>query len=90
MEAPAASYSVQLGDRGRMVLPAPLRKKLKLRPGDDLIVTLQRDGSLRLATAATVVRESRGMYSALAPGRSLSDELIAERRAESRRESSRR
>jgi AbrB family looped-hinge helix DNA binding protein len=80
------AYQVQLGDRGRLVLPAGLRRRLKLRQGDELLVTLQADGSLRLASARQVVRETRGLYRARTGKRSLVDELIAERRKEAGRE----
>jgi len=86
--ANADAYSVQLGDRGRLVLPAQIRKRLNLREGDELVVTLQPDGSLRLASAAQIVRETRGLYRTRAGRRSLADELIAERRAEAKRETS--
>jgi len=81
-------FRVQLGDRGRLVLPAELRKRLNLREGDQLLVTVQADGSLRLMSPRQVVRETRGLYRAQAGRRSLADELIAERRAEAKREAS--
>lgn len=80
------AFQIQLGDRGRLVLPAEVRRRLKLRQGDELVVTVQPDGSLRLASTRQVVRETRGLYRARTGGRSLVDELIAERRAEARRE----
>jgi AbrB family looped-hinge helix DNA binding protein len=85
--ANADAYPVQLGDRGRLVLPAQIRKRLNLRAGDELVVTVQPDGSLRLASPAQIVRETRGLYRT-AGHRSLADELIAERRAEAKRETS--
>ncbi|TMD81775.1 MAG: AbrB/MazE/SpoVT family DNA-binding domain-containing protein [Chloroflexi bacterium] len=85
--APEA-FPVQLGDRGRLVLPAEIRKRLNLREGDQLLVTVQPDGSLRLMSPRQVVRETRGLYRTRAGHRSLADELIAERRAEAKREAS--
>lgn len=79
-------YSLNLGDRGRLVLPSALRRQLQWKPGERLVVTLQADGSLRLIDARRLVRETRGMYRHIAPGRSLANELIAERRKESARE----
>jgi AbrB family looped-hinge helix DNA binding protein len=81
-------FPVQLGDRGRLVLPAEIRRRLNLREGDELLVTVQPDGSLRLASPRQAVRETRGLYRARAGNRSLSDELIAERRAEVKRQTS--
>jgi AbrB family looped-hinge helix DNA binding protein len=86
--AHADAFSVQLGDRGRLVLPAEIRKRLNLREGDELIVTLQPDGSLRLTSPGQIVRETRGLYRTRAGRRSLADELIADRRAEVKRETS--
>jgi AbrB family looped-hinge helix DNA binding protein len=82
------AFQIQLGDRGRLVLPAQIRKQLNLREGDELLVTVQPDGSLRLMSPRQVVRETRGLYRARARRRSLADELIAERRAEAKRETS--
>ncbi len=86
--AHADTFPVHLGDRGRLVLPAAIRKRLNLREGDELLVTVQPDGSLRLRSPSQVVRETRGLYRARAGHRSLVDELIAERRAEVKRETS--
>ena len=84
------AFPIQLGDRGRLVLPAEIRKRLNLHEGDELLVTVQGDGSLRLTSPRQVVRETRGLYRAKAGRRSLADELIADRRAEVKRETSKR
>lgn len=86
--AHADAFSVQLGDRGRLVLPAEIRKRLNLHEGDELVVTVQPDGSLRLTSPGQIVRETRGLYQTRAGRRSLADELIADRRAEAKRETS--
>lgn len=77
--------SVRLGDRGRLVLPAVVRRQLQLRAGERLLLMVD-SGSIRLVPARQQVRETRGIYRHLAPKRSLADELIAERRAEATRE----
>jgi AbrB family looped-hinge helix DNA binding protein len=79
-------YSVALGERGRLVLPARLRQRLALQPGDRLIVTIDGEGGLRVVAAREQARRLRGLYRDLAPGRSLADELIAERREEEQKE----
>jgi AbrB family looped-hinge helix DNA binding protein len=79
-------YAVALGERGRLVLPAQLRRRLDLHPGDRLILTVEPEGDLRVVTARAQARRLLGLYRDLAPGRSLADELIAERREEARRE----
>lgn len=86
--AHAEAFPIQIGDRGRLVLPAKVRKRLNLRPGDELLLMVEPDGSLRLTNAQQAVRETRGLYRARARHRSLVDELIADRRKEARRESS--
>ena len=79
-------YSVNLGDRGRMVLPSKLRKRLNLQSGDRLIVTVDDDGGFRVVPARELAQRLHGLYRDRYPGRSLVDELIAERREEARRE----
>jgi AbrB family looped-hinge helix DNA binding protein len=79
-------FSISLGERGRIVLPAQLRRRLDLHPGDRLIVTVEEEGGFRVVSARELARRMRGLYRDLAPGRSLADELIAERREEARRE----
>jgi AbrB family looped-hinge helix DNA binding protein len=74
-------FRVHLSDGGSLVLPAEIRKRLNLRAGDELHVTLQPDSSLRLLSAHQVVREGRGLYRERAGNRSLADELTAERRS---------
>lgn len=86
--AHAEAFRIRLGERGRLVLPAEVRKQLNLREGDQLVVTVQPDGSLRLMSPRQIVRETRGLYRARAGRRSLTDEVIAQRRAEARAETS--
>jgi len=69
------AFSIQLGGRGRLVLPAEIRKRLNLRDGDELPVTVQPDGSLRVTSPSQVVRGTRGLYRARAGRRSLADDL---------------
>jgi AbrB family looped-hinge helix DNA binding protein len=80
-------YALVLGERGRLVLPAPLRRRLDLHTGDRLIASFDAAGEIRLLPARDLARRLCGLYRDLAPGRSLADELIAERRAEAARES---
>jgi len=72
----AHTYTVQLGARGRIVLPAEIRERLAVKPGQVRIVNRRRQ-----------VDECAGMFKHLAPhGRLASEELIAERREEAKRE----
>ena len=75
-------FSLNLGDRGRVVLPAEIRSKMGLTQGDRLLGTLEPDGSLRLTPYGTVAEAGVGMFAGVSPERRLTDELAAERRRE--------
>ncbi len=84
---PIPVYHVTVTDRGRLVLPAEIREKLKIRDGDRVSLTLEDDGRVTLQTRDVAISRMRGMFKHLArPGRLESDELIKERRREARRE----
>ncbi len=74
--------TVQLGDKGRLVLPANIRKALDLRPGDRLVVVLEEPGAVRLTSAREIARRGRGLLDPASRRYALVDELIAERRRE--------
>lgn len=82
----AERHTIALGERGRLVLPARLRRRLDLHPGDRLLVTVDDDGGFRVVSASEQAKRLRGLYRDLARGRSLADELIAERREEDGRD----
>src|SRR4051812_17764031 len=79
-------FSAVVGDRGRFVLPAEVRRHLGVHPGDRLIISIDEDGAVRMVSARELAHRSRGTYRHVAPGRSLTDELIAERRREAQME----
>jgi AbrB family looped-hinge helix DNA binding protein len=82
-------YSIQLGNRGRLVLPAEVRRRLDLHDGDRIILSFDDEGSLRLVSARQAARRTRGLLRRIAPAlqdRRLAEELIADRRAEAARE----
>lgn len=82
-----AAREVVVGDRGRVVLPSDIRARLGLEPGDRMLLSAEEDGSLRLRPYRAVAKLGMGLLADLAPGDgSMVDELIAERRAEARRE----
>jgi AbrB family looped-hinge helix DNA binding protein len=80
--ARADAVRVLLGDGGRLVLPAKIRKQLNLGQGDELLITVQPDGSIRLASPRQVAKHGRGLYPVPERKQSSADERIAERRAE--------
>lgn len=79
-------YTLQLGAKGRVVIPATLRKQLDLREGDNLVMKLEPDGSLRLVSLRTQIKKMRGMLKSTSSACSLTTELMQERQEESQRE----
>ena len=81
------SVTVNVSPTGRLHLPAGVRRALGLtRPGQ-VVITVD-DGEVRLSSAAQALERARALARPYAPkgGRLASEELIAERRAEARRE----
>ncbi len=77
---------VKLGQQGRLVVPAALRRAMGAAPGDDLSAYVD-DGRLIVQTTANAARRIHGLYAHLGePGASQVDGLIADRRAAARRE----
>ena len=69
------------------MLPSRLRKRLALKSGEELVLTLDDDGAMRLTTRRQRLNKLQGMFAAIEPHRRLTEELIRERRREVRRES---
>jgi AbrB family looped-hinge helix DNA binding protein len=76
-----ATYTVRIGERGRLVLPAELRRRAGFEEGQELVLSYA-DGVLRLATREHLARAGRGMFAHAGSDRDLVSELIAERRRE--------
>ena len=83
---PPEQYTIRAGERGRLVLPASLRKRIGLQEGDRLVITVEGDNSLRLVSLSQQVQKAQGLFKDIAPGVSLANELIQERRLEARQE----
>jgi AbrB family looped-hinge helix DNA binding protein len=81
-----ASQMTRMGENGRVVIPAPIREAMGLKPGDALEVSLDEYG-VRIQTLRQQFAQARAVLRKyVEPGRSLSAELIAERRLEAKRE----
>ena len=80
---PTSARILKLSAQGRTVIPADFRRALGLRDGDELVAWMQ-DDQVVISTRRAVAARTRGMYSHLGEG--AVDGLIAERRAEARRE----
>jgi AbrB family looped-hinge helix DNA binding protein len=78
--------SVRMGNQGRIVIPSELRHALGIVSGEKLVARVE-DGRLILETKESITASLQKVFRDAVPeGVSLADELIAERRAEARRE----
>lgn len=77
--------NVIVGKQGRIVIPARLRRELGLKPGDELMARVK-DGQLVLEELDHALQRVQGKFQEISQGRSLVDELIAERRREALKE----
>lgn len=79
-------FHAKLTNDGRVVIPAPLRHRLGLKPGDQVVIDTQ-DDALRLRSYARVINDVQGYFQQfVTPGVSHVDEFLAERRKEAERE----
>lgn len=78
--------SLSIDAEGRLTLPPELRAAMLLGPGGKVVARVV-DGELRIITMPVAIRRAQEFVRGSVPeGVSLADELIAERRAEARRE----
>lgn len=79
-------FKTKLGKGGRIVIPTEYRRELGVEPGDEIILHLDEEG-LRLYTPAQAVARAQVLVRRyVTDGRSLSEELISERREEAFRD----
>jgi AbrB family looped-hinge helix DNA binding protein len=76
---------VRIGRQGRIVIPAEIREELGLQEGERLNARVE-DDRLVLESRLAALERLRRRFREGARGRDLVAELIAERRAEARRE----
>ena len=70
---------------GRLVIPAAYRKALGLKPGDEVLLVLE-EGEIRVVSTRQAIARAQTLLRRYIPkGRSLSEELIKERREEAAR-----
>jgi AbrB family looped-hinge helix DNA binding protein len=77
----STTFHAPLGDRGRLVVPAELRNRQGWRQGDPLLFMETPDGVVLMTREQAKVLIRRQLA-----GRSLVEELMAERRAAAARE----
>lgn len=81
-----AETRLRINENGRVVIPASFRKALGVKPGDEVILSIEED-ELRITTMKRrIERAQRRARQYVKPGVSLVDELIAERREAAKRE----
>ena len=73
----SGTYTVTMGDRGRLVIPSELRERSGLKEGSPLVL-LETPGGLVLLTRSQLQERVRADLAGL----DLVGELLAERRAE--------
>jgi AbrB family looped-hinge helix DNA binding protein len=73
----AHTHRIIVGDRGRLVLPSPVRSQLDLKPGTHMLLDTEPDGTLRLRPYRTIADSGRGLF---VEDAGMVDELLAERR----------
>lgn len=80
------SVTTKINENGRIVIPASIRQRMNLEPGDSIVMEVE-DGVLRIESYRARIRRIQEEFKQYAkPGILASDELIAERREEARRE----
>jgi AbrB family looped-hinge helix DNA binding protein len=76
----------RVNQNGRMVIPASFRKALDINAGDEVFLRIE-DDELRITTLKNRLEKARRrIRQYVKPGRSLVDELIAERREAAKHE----
>ena len=77
---------MRVNENGRIVIPASFRKVLGIDAGDEVVLRIE-DDELRISTLKRrIERAQRFVRRYVKPGRSLADELIAERREAAKHE----
>ena len=83
----AESYKAKVDSAGRVLIPAPLREKFGVQPGTTVSITADRAGRIVLKSRLDAVREAQEYFCGIEPATAVwSEELMAERRQEARRE----
>ncbi|MBW4628296.1 MAG: AbrB/MazE/SpoVT family DNA-binding domain-containing protein [Brasilonema octagenarum HA4186-MV1] len=76
------AIKTKISEGGRVVIPSEYRKQLGLEVGDEVMIQLV-DGEMRIFTLEQAVKRAQEIVRQYIPqGRSLSNELLEERRQE--------
>jgi AbrB family looped-hinge helix DNA binding protein len=79
------AIKVKVGPKGRVVVPAPIRRELGIEEGTVLVARVE-GGGVVLEPPLAAVRRLQALFAHIPRDVSLVDELIVERREEARRE----
>jgi AbrB family looped-hinge helix DNA binding protein len=70
-----------MGERGRLIIPAEVRRRMGVKRGDLLALDFDEKAELlEVRAAADVARSARGLLRDLAPGADVTTDLIEDRR----------
>jgi AbrB family looped-hinge helix DNA binding protein len=84
--AETVEAKARINENGRIVIPAEIRQKMGLEPGDTLFLSIEGQ-TLRIESQQARIRRIQESLRRLLPAdRLLSDELISERREEAHQE----
>jgi AbrB family looped-hinge helix DNA binding protein len=82
----ALRTTLRVAEGGRIVIPAAVRQRLGMKVGTEVVLTVE-DGHAILMNAQSARRKAREMVRRyVPPDVSLSEELMAERKADAQRE----
>jgi AbrB family looped-hinge helix DNA binding protein len=82
----STTVKARVNEQGRIVIPVAVRREMDLKPGETVLMEIE-DGVLRIESYRARIRRIQEEFKQYAkPGILASDELIAERREEARRE----
>ena len=85
-ESEVITSGATINGNGRILIPAAIRQQMGVKPGDQLVLTLE-DGVLRVQTHRSIIRRIQNEFKKYKkPGVSMTDEFIAERREAAREE----
>jgi antitoxin PrlF len=80
-------FTLRVDNQGRVMLPSWWRKREGVNPSTELCAAINEEGGLIVETREQGLRRARALLRRYIPeGINLSDELIAERRADAARE----
>ena len=81
-----ATISVKVEKSGRILIPAAIRRQLKLEAGTEVLLRVDEDGIQMGTREQALARIRKELRRYIPEGSCLSEELIQERRAEAERE----